>query len=717
MQRMTVSIGLWAVVLAVFVAPAHGFFLNFEEGVGNDMGLVFLNYQGIQFAPNGPTGDPWFYGDATALPPWDVSSWPTGLQWGTGEFWDNDYAFVLAASSSKIAFTNQDATFVRFNYATSTGLNVTIRNPADAVIGSTSVGPNLRYTNSNANGPGTIVLTAPAGETIASVEIAEAVPVTYTWIIDNFMTDATNLHGPDDLQIVKFNDVNANGVFDPDEPLLEGWTYQVSGVAPTFDVTTDADGVANLGALDDGAYTVTELSQPTGWTATTPTTQVGTASDEVTGVLYFGSTFVAPDLPPDRTSATEKGSLFVFPKVELRWDGSTGELLQDTFIDLTNDYPGMVGVQMYFVNGDRAVAEAYYPDGTIKERAHTGCNWVDNRIALTGNEPCYWSALTGLPKGVSPFTVLDPPAVEPFDPANPLSWPGRAATDGSGDRVLRGYIVGWAVNADNLEIRWNHLKGDALLLNYAEPSAWEYNSWTFNTQLVPHGEVLPEQSILFLDGAKYDFCPDMLLIDFYASQYSDQPIGTFGSAGASIYGVDTDLTLLPMLIDLRQDGEGPVITKAKFDIWNQNEVKFSGTERCISCWDQQLVSNYGVPNHFLRAHLQTNKGKARVDGMASIVCDMYDEFGYPVALSEDAALLGVLSRMIQFTPPSATPADVGRSGMNLISLGNQSGTILYDPTDPVPEGPEGSVELGAGSGKIAPGEAQPIQQIRSNWPQ
>ena len=98
---------------------------------------------------------------------------------------------------------------------------------------------------------------------------------------------------------------------------------------------------------------------------------------------------------------TQKGSLLIMSKVEIRWDAQ-GNLLQDTFIALTNDYMEDVRVQMFFVNGDEPI-----PAGD-QERAHPGWNWVDNEITLTGNEPAYWSALTGNPKGVSPFTILDP---------------------------------------------------------------------------------------------------------------------------------------------------------------------------------------------------------------------------------------------------------------------------------------------------------------------
>jgi hypothetical protein len=55
----------------------------------------------------------------------------------------------------------------------------------------------------------------------------------------------------------------------------------------------------------------------------------------------------ASDLP----SVSEKGSLLIFPKIELRWDWC-GNLTQDVYLTLNNDYPGPVQVQMYFVNGD-----------------------------------------------------------------------------------------------------------------------------------------------------------------------------------------------------------------------------------------------------------------------------------------------------------------------------------------------------------------------------
>ena len=320
---------------------------------------------------------------------------------------------------------------------------------------------------------------------------------------------------------------------------------------------------------------------------------------------------------------------------------------------------------MYFFNGDAPL------EAGANDRAHLGWNWVDNFLTLTADQPVYWSAATGDPKGVSPFTILDPSG----DPM----LQGRPANDGTTDRVLRGMVLAWAVNSVGEEIRWNHLKGDALLVNYAKHAAWEYGAWSFSARCLGQGEqpldcvdfdvngvccaadVIPGN--LDLDAFQYDLSFDELILDFYA------PGSGYPGAIATI---DGDLTLFPIEIDLRQETTGPVTTKAKFDIWNMNEVKFSNTERCITCWDQQLLSLYEAPNSFLREHLQTNKGKARINGMQSELCPN----------SVEASLLGVSMKLLGFN----AGVDFGMAGNNLFGSGYQEGRIQYDPTDePPPE--------------------------------
>jgi hypothetical protein len=379
-------------------------------------------------------------------------------------------------------------------------------------------------------------------------------------------------------------------------------------------------------------------------------------------------------LPPATGGCTDKGSLLYFSKVELRWN-SEYEIIQDTFIDMTNDYPEDVRVLMYFVNGDEPLSAVF---GAQYERAHPGWNYVDNEIMLTKNEPTYWSALTGMPKGVSPFTVLDPGFP-----------PGRPAMEGTSDRVLRGFVVAWAVNAEGEEIRWNQVKGDVTIVNYRDDSAWEYNACTFPVvdPTVANGQATGTPGVLNLNGSEYGAAVDLLLLDFYA------PGSTAFSGGDPLVTVmtETDLTLHPVTLDVRQENDGPLTTKAHFDIWNMNEVKFSGAYRCITCWDQWLLSQHGIPNHFLVGNLQTDKGKARIDGQQSQVCDFDWYIGdgplgsHPLdVISQNAALLGVTAKYLDFQPGQGLAAKAA-AGTNLHGMGAQNAVVQFDVLDPPSE--------------------------------
>ncbi len=400
---------------------------------------------------------------------------------------------------------------------------------------------------------------------------------------------------------------------------------------------------------------------------------------DMTGILAFpggfGSWTVVHDSCADGIEwgvATWNTELCAIPHeppgtgltVEVRAADSAAGLASEPWFTVENGVPftGLFGRYVEVRVGFEGVQDPFTtpvlcdltisPLGAIG-RAHPGCNWVDNVIELTGNEPTYWSAATGQPKGVSPF-----PALDPGDP------PGRPDPEGSWERVLRGFVVAWAVNADGEQIRWNHLKGDAVVVNYRTGSAWEYGAHAFQAHGPDHGDPVGGPGALNLDGAEYDSGFNQLLLDFYA-------VGSMGLSGNQWkVDVDTDLTLLPLDIDLRQDREGPTITKAKFDIWNMNEWKFSGTERCITCWDQALLGNYDPPNHFLLKNLGTDKGKARIDGVASTVCPD----------SIETPLLAVAMKWLMFDGDVA----FAQAGMNLVGMGSQPGVILFDPSDGPP---------------------------------
>ncbi len=331
---------------------------------------------------------------------------------------------------------------------------------------------------------------------------------------------------------------------------------------------------------------------------------------------------VAAATAQERVSATEKGSILIFPKVEVRYNAA-GDLIQDTFIQISNDFNEPRWILLYFVSET--------------------CTNVDNDITLTQNEPAYWSAATGLPKGVSPWGVLGQPYPDP---------------EGSTDLVSRGYVIAIAINSAHQPVRWNHLTGVATIVNYANGDAWEYNAYAFQAIAGSNnGQVLNSTGELYLNGSMYDYGFNRLVLEYIASG------STAFSGGGQVVTHDTELALMILDQDLRQDYEGPFQTKARFEIWNENETSFSGSEYCFTKWDQSLLSSKG--RHFLVGNLQTNRGRARIDGIASpVVCGQG---------SRAYSLLGVAAKILTFSS-----GDVATAGTNLVGVGTESATIKYD---------------------------------------
>ncbi len=394
----------------------------------------------------------------------------------------------------------------------------------------------------------------------------------------------------------------------------------------------------------------------------------------------------------DRVSISKKGSLLYYSKIELKWNATAPfSPRQDTFLTIVNDYPEPVCVQWYFINGDDPTAAVFAGSPPVRvERSHKGCNQVDCTTELSANKTTYMSALTGGPLGCQPFSILDT--------GTP---PGRPDPENADQRLLRGYAIAFAVDCTSgAEISWNHLSGHVDIVNYADRSAWEYNTFAFQCVADPvEGNPCGgDPGTLHMDGIEFDYAYDKLLFDFYA-------VGSqaFSLLPNTFVMVDTDLTLYPVSVDLRTDNtdsDGPVVTRAKFDIWNQNEDAQSGVNQCISCWDQTLLCSYNAPNSFLITNLGTDKGKARIDGIESDSCDApgaccdfnddpdCDEVDFrrgtlDKGCSQNAALLGVSDTILYFSGSVTGRTD---AGTNLVGQGSEEAIIqrdLVDPPDPL----------------------------------
>jgi hypothetical protein len=399
----------------------------------------------------------------------------------------------------------------------------------------------------------------------------------------------------------------------------------------------------------------------------------------IVGLFIFGlcvalnATTAFADGDEMRVSAVEKGSVLIFPKVEVRWNAEGTRLIQDTFLDVANDLNEDVEVIIFWVNGDPYLPE----DGD--EREHLGhscptplnCIFRDSvQTTIGGESPIYWSAAKG-GHGVSSITNLDP------------GWlPGRPSNDGTNTRVMRGYVIVIAVNEDGEPIKHNHLKGDATLVYYATGMAWEYNAYAYQvvedivTGEVPTDAVDNGTGIVNFDGVAYDANFKTLLMDFYKVGSCAFSKGVFGQEYFYPVQIFTDLTLLTADIDLRQDYEKMTRTKAEFEILDENGDAHLNMWRCITLWDQTFLQYYrDFDNDFIS--LPTEKGFARIEGVESDQrCNVdLDGDGIDDLDSEDAPLLGVVMKLLVFNYGE----EYANAGTNLHGRGVLPlGQIIYD---------------------------------------
>jgi hypothetical protein len=253
--------------------------------------------------------------------------------------------------------------------------------------------------------------------------------------------------------------------------------------------------------------------------------------------------FVDPSAAQSVTSVSKRGSLLVWPKINT--DSGKFGTTTDTIIMIGNDAAKAVTLKCYWMDSSQA-------------------SW-DFELELTPYQPIWFSAKTGW--GTRPVSEL-------------------------GDNKT-GELKCWAITIPEApegaleQLRqFNYLYGNAIIVE-SDPiqRAFEYNAWAFFLHSEP-GEL--GSTNLDLNGDEYDYCPAYLVYNFFAGP----SLPDYASADGAIFG-DTTLTLAPCQQDLRQD-KTPVCGKAKFDVWNQNEIKFTGAYQCVKCWYEGVLSKIGA---------------------------------------------------------------------------------------------------------------------------
>jgi hypothetical protein len=326
----------------------------------------------------------------------------------------------------------------------------------------------------------------------------------------------------------------------------------------------------------------------------------------------------------DRANTAQKGSLLVFPKVDV----SPG---RDTLIRIENGYYAGVDVKCYWQNGTKQSS--------------------DFQFKLTKFQPYVIIASETFPRGYGPLGVEYGP------------------TD-------RGELKCWAVSYDGqAEISWNHLSGSATIFDFERGSAHEYTAWAFRCLAEannPRAECGTTPGVLLMDGTEYDYCPLKLTTGF-------SPTNAFGGLFGPSY-----LTVATCNQDFRQDKE-LFFTKLDFKVWREDEKQFTGAYQCIDSWYETTLDGVeNNPQNFSQFILGNN-ARFVVKGVQSTACNPEYPTSNAGLVGVIATEIGGGS--LDSTPPGPSGTINGVAGTNLVGFGEIPGFVAYDTADTIPEGP------------------------------
>jgi hypothetical protein len=150
------------------------------------------------------------------------------------------------------------------------------------------------------------------------------------FLVDNVaLSSSIVLPSTGQVQGTKFFDINGNGVREPDEPTLGGWTINLAGTQSGTQVT-DSAGAYEFSGLAAGSYTLSEVMKA-GWTQTkAPSAITLVAGQVLTGQDFGNACFV---------STGGKGLGF--------WTNKNGQALETA-----GDFALLTGLNLVKANGD-----------------------------------------------------------------------------------------------------------------------------------------------------------------------------------------------------------------------------------------------------------------------------------------------------------------------------------------------------------------------------
>ncbi len=273
-------------------------------------------------------------------------------------------------------------------------------------------------------------------------------------------------------------------------------------------------------------------------------------------------------------NTTQKGSLLIYPKIDVR-NGTS------TWVRMVNDSKDPVTVKCYYMDVDK--------------------HRVDFEFPLTKNQPVLFDAATGYSTSRS---------MNAFPQGT--GYPGY------------GELVCFAVSDDGTSLdSHNQLSGTATVAETRSGvanGASEYSAWSFrynsgsdngNGNGNGNGHNLGSGDLV-LSGKQnaYDSCPAYLIGQFSPALSPAQ--------GRQAYAATT-IDISSCSQDLRQDFERNY-TKLQFDVWKYDETRLTGAYHCANSFAETTLDGVKTAPQNFSAALLRDAAYYRVQGVKSTQC-------------------------------------------------------------------------------------------------
>jgi hypothetical protein len=335
---------------------------------------------------------------------------------------------------------------------------------------------------------------------------------------------------------------------------------------------------------------------------------------------------------PNITNVNQKGSLLIFPDIDVR--GTT-----TTIVRIANDGGSAIDVKCVWIDGNK--------------------NRADFIVTLTRDQVIWIDAATG--EGTTHVNRFPASRSNGFD--NPFLTVGNESNDGS-EPYRAGLLACFAINEGaEGQVKWNHLVGRAIVLDPEQGWAYEYTAYAFFVQGGLERDPVGTPGRLELNGVEYDACPLYLTGQFSPA---DTPLPDQTEV------VFNRLALAGCTLNLNQDWT-PVYTKLQFDVWNGDEIKFTGAYECADSWHELAFGDVDAASgNFLLSNLGTLAARYRVQGVKSTECETSR------IKTQAVGLVGVQVTGLLGEGPML-------AGTTLHGSGKFAGRVVWDPKGALPD--------------------------------